>query len=195
MDHVEGPLHILLVEIKGSPTSLATYSHSLFFHFLFEFYIGEAGKESTVDHIERRERILVALALYWCLHMIVQHVLDMQALALNGEWENALILSICFEGMKMSDRSVWAFERNVGFAARLLLDYFMKKMFKQRTRVCHNTFMFICERLGLYLQRKNTHMRETISVESRIAMLLQRLRTGNTLCIVGEVYWVAKVQF
>ena len=59
-----------------------------------------------MDHIERR-RILVALALYWCLHMIVQYVLDMQALALNGEWKNALILSICFEGMKMSDRSVW----------------------------------------------------------------------------------------
>jgi hypothetical protein len=53
------------------------------------------------------------------LHMIMQHVLDMQALALNGEWENALILSICFENMKMSNRNVWAFERNVGFTNRL----------------------------------------------------------------------------
>jgi hypothetical protein len=87
------------------------------------------GKESMMDHIERRGRILVALALYWCLHMIVQHVLDMQTLALNGEWENALILSICFEGMKMSDRSVWAFERNVGFTDRLLLGSFTEKMF------------------------------------------------------------------
>ena len=80
-----------------------------------------------MDHIERRGRILVALASYWCLHMIVQHVLDMQALALNGEWENALILSIFFEGMKMSDRSMWAFERNVGFIYRLLLGSFTKK--------------------------------------------------------------------
>ena len=38
-----------------------------------------------MDHIEREGRILVALALYWCLHMILQHVLDMQALTLNGE--------------------------------------------------------------------------------------------------------------
>jgi len=111
-------------------------------------------KKSMMDHIERRGRILVALALYWCLHMIVQHVLDMQTLALNGEWENALILSICFEGMKMSDRSVWAFERNVGFTDRLLLGSFTEKMFKQRTRVCHNTFKFLCERLGPYLQKK-----------------------------------------
>jgi hypothetical protein len=46
--------------------------------------------------------------------MIVQHVLDMQALALNGEWENALILSIHFQGMKMSDRNMWAYKRNIG---------------------------------------------------------------------------------
>ena len=38
-----------------------------------------------MDHIEREGRILVALALYWCLHMILKHVLDMQALTLNGE--------------------------------------------------------------------------------------------------------------
>ena len=80
-----------------------------------------------MDHIERRRRVHVALALYWCLHMIVQHVLDMQALALNGEWENTLILSTCFEGMKTSDRSVWAFERNVGFMDRLLLGSFTNK--------------------------------------------------------------------
>ena len=98
MDHVEGPLHILLMEKRGNPTSLVLYIyiHSLFFHSLFEFYIGEERKESMMDHIERRGRILVAFALHWCLHMIVQHVLHMQALALNGEWENALILSICF---------------------------------------------------------------------------------------------------
>jgi hypothetical protein len=61
-----------------------------------------------MDHIERRGRILVALALYWCLHTIVQHVLDMQALTLNGKWENAMILSICFEGMTMSTSWRWA---------------------------------------------------------------------------------------
>jgi hypothetical protein len=127
-----------------------------------------------MDNLERRGRILIALALYWCLHAIVQDVLDMQVLALNGEWENALILGICFESMKVSDRSVWAFERNVGFTDRLLLGSFTEKMFKQRTCVCHKTFKFLCERLGPFLQKKNTPMRETISVESRVAMSLQR---------------------
>ena len=149
--------------MRGSPISLVTCLHSFFFSFFFEFYIGEEGKKSMMDCIERRGRILVALALYWCLHMIVQHVLDMHALALNREWENALILSICFEGMKISDCSVWAFERNVGFTNRLLLGSYTHKIFKQRIRVCYNTFKFLCERLDPYLQKMNTHMRDNFS--------------------------------
>ena len=71
---------------RGNPTSLVRCLHFYFyFHSLVEFYIGEEGNESIIDHLERRRRIFVALALYWCLHMIVQHVLDMQTWALNGE--------------------------------------------------------------------------------------------------------------
>ena len=43
-------------------TTVVTYLHSLFSHFFFEFYIGEEGKESMMDFIERRGRFLVALA-------------------------------------------------------------------------------------------------------------------------------------
>ena len=66
-------------------------------------------------------------------------------------------------------------------------------MFKQKTCVCYNTFKFLCERLGPYLQRKNIQMRETISVESRVAMLLQRFGTVNTLCNVRDIYGVAEI--
>ena len=81
------------------------------------------------------------------------------------KWENALIFSIGFENMNMSNRSVWAFESNVGFTNRLLFGSFTKKMFKQRMHVSHNTFIishkFLCERLYLYLHEKNTYMKET----------------------------------
>jgi hypothetical protein len=73
----------------------------------------------------------------------------------------------------MSNCSVWAFERNVGFTDKLLLDSFTKKMFKQRTRISHNAFKFLCERLGSYMHMDNTHMREAISIGSRVAMSLQ----------------------
>jgi hypothetical protein len=65
IDHVEGPLHILLVGNEGQPYSLVTYLYSLLFYSLFEFYIGEEDNESMMDHLERRGKILAALALYW----------------------------------------------------------------------------------------------------------------------------------
>ena len=66
--------------------------------------------------------------------------------------------------MKMSDRSMWAFESNAGFTDRLLLGSFTEKMFKQRTYVYHNTFKFIWERLGPYLQKKKyTYERDNFS--------------------------------
>ena len=85
-----------------------------------------------------------------------------------------MIFSIYFESMNMSDYRVWVFERNVGFTDRLL-DYFIEKMLKQRTRVLHNTFKFLYKRLGLYFQKETTWMREAMSIESRVTMLLQRL--------------------
>ena len=99
--------------------------------------------------------------------MIVQYVLDMQALALNEEWENALILSICFESTKMSGCSVWAFERNVGFTDRLLLGSFTKKMSKQRTHVCYDTFrlFFWWEVKSVFVEEKYTYERDNFNWE------------------------------
>ena len=106
---------------RDSPIPLVIYFLFIYFFTLFEFYIGDEGKKSMMDHLERRRRVL-----YWCLHMIVQHVLDMQALALIGAWENVLIFSLFFESMTMNDHSVWAFERNVGYNNRILLDFFIE---------------------------------------------------------------------
>jgi hypothetical protein len=60
-----------------------------------------------MDHFDRSlGEVLVALTLYWCLHMIVKHVLEIQSLALNGEGKNGIHFSICFESINMSDHHV-----------------------------------------------------------------------------------------
>ena len=117
-----------------------------------EIYIGEEDKKSMMDHLERIRRILDASALYWCLHMIVRHVLNMQALALNDEWKNALFFSINLESVNMSDCSVWALEKNVGFTDRLLLGSFTGNKFLSKVLMnlkIHSSFL--SERIGLYL--------------------------------------------
>ena len=96
-----------------------------------------------MDYLKRIGRILDASALYWCLHMIVRHVLNMQALTLNGEWKSAMFLSIYFESMNTGDCSVWALEKIVGFTDRLLLGSLKgKKILKQSTYESQNTFKF-----------------------------------------------------
>ena len=124
--------------------------------------------------------------------MIMRHVLHMQALALDGEWENALLFRICLESMNMSHRSVWSFERNVGFTniyfiiIIIIIRYFHKKMFKQRAHVSHNSFKFIFyERFYMYAQTKNICMIVAILIENKVAMSLQRLQTPQTLSIYG----------
>jgi hypothetical protein len=57
---------------------------------------------------------------------------DKQALASNGDWKNAMILSICFESKNMSDYSVWAFKRDVRFTDTFLLGFLTKKNVQAR---------------------------------------------------------------
>jgi hypothetical protein len=42
----------------------------------------------------------------------------------------------------------------IGFVDRLLLGSWTENEFRKRTRVTHNTFRFLCERLGPYLKKK-----------------------------------------
>jgi hypothetical protein len=128
----------------------------------------------------------------WCLHMMMQHVLNMQTLTFNGGWETTMILNICFDAMNRTNCSMWSYERQIGFIDRFLLGLFTERMFKQRTCVSQAMFCFLCEKLGPYFQRQNTHMRKIIFVESKVAMSLQRLGIGNMLCSVGEIYGVVE---
>ena len=93
---------------------------------------------------------------------------------------------------RVRERIVWNFERPSGFVDRYLLGLFTEKMFKERTRVSHATFRFLCEKLGSFFKKKHTNFRRPISVEERVAMSLARLGIGDGMRMVGEVYWVAE---
>jgi hypothetical protein len=59
------------------------------------------------------------------------HMLNMQALALNGEWENAIILSIYFDTMSWRDYSVCSYERQIGFTNKFFMHLFSKNVQKR----------------------------------------------------------------
>jgi hypothetical protein len=142
--------------------------------------------------MERRERALVVLAMYWCFYMLIQHVLSMQALILGFELQNsALVVTLC--GLwNRKERGVWSIDRQEGFCDRHLMGSYTELMFRERTRVSHATFQYLCEELGPFLRKQDTNYRNSITVERRVAMSLVRLGSGNGLQIVGDLFGVAK---
>ena len=141
---------------------------------------------------ERRRKFVLLLGLYMFLYMLVKHVVDIQALILQGEWEKLAILSLVYESMGYRERSIWSQERMIGFVDRLLLGSWTDKEFRKRTRVKYITFRFLCERLGPYFKKEDTRFRVTVPVQERVAMSLHRLGSGDGLQTIGDLYGVHK---
>jgi hypothetical protein len=70
---------------------------------------------------ERRRSLVLLLGLYMCLYMLVKHVVDIQAMFLQGEWKKVIILSLVYESVGYRERSIWSQERMSGFVEQLLL--------------------------------------------------------------------------
>ncbi len=69
---------------------------------------------------------------------------------------------------------------------------YIEKMFKQRIRVFHGTFRYLCEKLGSHLRKQHTPMRDPILVEDKVVMFLMRLGNGNGIQLMSDLFGVAK---
>jgi hypothetical protein len=58
--------------------------------------------------VERRRTFVFLLIMYMFLYMLVKHVVDIQALILQGKWEKLAILSLVYENMGYRKRSIWS---------------------------------------------------------------------------------------
>ena len=139
------------------------------------------------------KNLVLMLGLYMCLHMLISHIMSLQALILDGEWKKVAIFSIFLESMGRGEtRTLWSIGRQCGFTDRFLLGSYNEGQFKERTRVKFATFKFLSEKLVPFLHNKNTPMKNAIFVETRIAISLSRLGTGNGQLLIGNLYRVAE---
>ena len=65
-------------------------------------------------------------------------------------------------------------------------------MFRDRLRVNKESFFFLCQFLEPHIKKKNTQMTKSIDVQTRVAVTLSRLATGNTLSMIGDLYGIAQ---
>jgi hypothetical protein len=89
-------------------------------------------------------------------------------------------------------RSIWMIERNRSFTFTQLLGNYTPSLFRQHTRLHRSTFHYLCSIVAPSLVREDTHLRESILLEIRVAISLSRLSIGNILQMYGEVYGISR---
>ena len=76
---------------------------------------------------ERRKKHALLLGLHIFLYMLVKHVVDIQTLIFQGEWEKSASLSLVYKRLGHRKRSIWSQEPIYGFVDRLLLSLWTEK--------------------------------------------------------------------
>jgi hypothetical protein len=88
--------------------------------------------------------------------------------------------------------SIWMNEQNRSFTFTQLVGSYTPSLFRQHTRSHRSTFHYLCSIVAPSLAREDKHLRESISLETRVAISLSRLSIGNTLQMYGEVYGISR---
>jgi hypothetical protein len=76
---------------------------------------------------------------------LIQHVLNNQALISLFQLQNSALVVVFCELWSMRERGVWSIEKNQGFFDMHLMGSYIEAMFKERARVSHATFWYLCE--------------------------------------------------
>ncbi len=146
---------------------------------------------------EYRHKILVAFYFYNVMyHTIRPVVAKLQWILIEQYWNmmNAMLFFMEFVDMALRVRNMWKHEKVVGYMNQLLESFF-EFFKKQETRLSYDTFRSLIRVVGSSFEWKNTHMRENIHVEIRIAMALALLSNGNSLQMCKEVYGIIDIQY
>ena len=85
---------------------------------------------------------------------------------------------------------IQSYDRAPGYADVDLVGSYNNIVFKQRFRMTKETFMYVCQQVGLVLFKQDTNRRKAISVETRVAIAITRLASGSSLYIIADRYGV-----
>ena len=103
--------------------------------------------------LQRRMSLILLLGYYVFLYMLVKHVVNIQVLLLQGEWEKFANLKLVYESMGHRERRIWSQEM-MYIVNPLLLGLWTEKEFKRRT---WSPFNF-CMRGWARIWRKRIHV-------------------------------------
>jgi hypothetical protein len=100
--------------------------------------------------------------------------------------------ALILEGDAPRLQSIWMIEQNRNFTFTQLLGNYTPSLFRQHTKLHRSIFHYLCSIVAPSLVREDIHLKESISLETRVAISLSRLSIGNTLQMYGEVYGISR---
>ena len=93
---------------------------------------------------------------------------------------------------RKSRKRFWVLPRPQYWFQGLLNSQALDFWWKENFRISRETFEFICRTVGPALQRQDTHLREAMSVQKRVAVSLWRLATGECYRSCGMIMGISK---
>jgi hypothetical protein len=125
----------------------------------------------TMDH--RRQKLLVALVYFMTIRHVVTVVVVLQQVAIHQHNSAMMMMeALILEGDAPRLRNIWMIERNRSFTFIQLLGSYTPSLFRQHTRLHRSTFHYLCSIVAPSLARADIHLRESISLETRVAISL-----------------------
>ena len=138
----------------------------------------------------RREHILVLFSICMVMKYVIVGILALQKVAIFEH--NVQMMMITVYLMKKhwasSQRTCWKWQRYGGFLDCTLLGSSLEEVFPKQCQVNLSTFKYLCNLLGPVLGKRNTHLRDSILVKYRVAIILYHLRSGNTLIMIADLF-------
>ena len=89
-------------------------------------------------------------------------------------------------------KTMWVYPRPQFWFKQLVVNHYQDHLWREHFRVSRDTFEYICGLVGPQLIRQNTILRQAITVEKRVAILLWRLATGNSYRTVGLTFGIGR---
>ena len=125
----------------------------------------------------RREHILILLSICMVMKYIIVGILALQKVAI-------------FEhNVQMMMIAVFLIEKHRASSQDCnLLRSSSEEVFQKRCWINLFTFKYLCNLLEPILEKKNTHLRDSILVEGRVAIALYCLGSGNTLIMIVDLF-------
>ena len=149
---------------------------------------------------------MVAKKLLMCLFMIIylfynqqKEILRRQRVRMFHERQKkqkgifiAMLLLMCRCQRYFVKRSIWVKPRSGEWWDTIVSSTFDDNDWKENFRLSKRTFIILCNHLRRYIEKCDTRLRPSISVEKSVAMTLWKLATSCEYRTIGHLFGVAR---